>query len=191
MLSQMEVVVFDLETTGFSPYAGDEILSIGAVSMTGKEVAEPETFHSYVNPKRMIPKHIQELTAITDEIAAASPDLIEVLKQFFAFVRGRTLIAHGSGHDKRFLDSALWKTSKVNLTHRLLDTMMIAKWLHPKCEDYGLDALLERYQIPIGKRHHALEDSRMTARLWGRLVDEMETRGVLTLGDLYAHLSHS
>ena len=37
-LHSMEIVVFDLETTGFSPYNGDEIISFGGVSVIGGEV---------------------------------------------------------------------------------------------------------------------------------------------------------
>ena len=63
--------------------------------------------------------------------------------------------------------------------------------MNDSCDDYGLDSLLAKYQIPTGRWHHALEDSRMTADLWGRLMEEMEIRGVTALGDMYTHLSHA
>lgn len=189
-LNNLEAVVFDLETTGFSPYNGDEIISIGAVFMDGEQVKVEETFYSNVNPKRNIPVVIENLTGITNEMAAEAPDLIQALGGFLEFVQQRTLIAHGSGHDKQFLNSALWKTSKTSLSHRLLDTMMIAKWLNPKRSDYGLDSLLEDYEIEVDQRHHALGDSLMTAKLWGKLMKEIERRDVMTLGDLYSQLSH-
>lgn len=189
-LDDMESVVFDLETTGFSPYNGDEIISIGAVVMVGDEVKESETFHSYVNPKRSISEDVEQLTGITNRMAADAPDLIEALHDFLDFVKQRVLIAHGSGHDKHFLNSALWKTSKVSLSHRLLDTMMIARWLHPRRPSYCLDSMLETYDIPVTQRHHALEDSLMTARMWSKMVGRIRDRDVSTLGDLYAKLSH-
>jgi DNA polymerase-3 subunit epsilon len=189
-LDQMEAVVFDLETTGFSPYNGDEIISIGAVVVVGGEIQEKETFYSTVNPKRQIPEIIEKLTGITNDMVSNAPDLIQALRGFLEFVQQRVLIAHGSGHDKQFLNSALWKTSKVRLTHRLLDTMMIGNWLLPKLGSYGLDALLDTFQIEITQRHHALEDSLMTAKLWSKFLDEMALREVVTLGDLYSHLSH-
>ena len=105
------------------------------------------------------------------------------------FINRRILLAHGSGHDKHFLNAALWKTSKTSLNHRLLDTMMIAKWLHPHSRSLSLDALLEYYDIACVNRHHALADSRMTAKLWSRQLNEILARGVYTLGDLYSRLS--
>ncbi|RAP77971.1 3'-5' exonuclease [Paenibacillus montanisoli] len=188
-LHEMEYVVFDLETTGFYPTNGDEILSVGAVLVQGDRIAEDRTFYSLVNPKRKVPKHIAELTGITNEMAGDAPDLMQVLHDFMEFVGRRLLVAHASGHDKQFLNAALWRTSKVYLTHRVLDTMMVAKWLEPNRESYSLDDLLELAGIDITQRHHALEDSFMTARLWVNYLQRIQSRNVITLGDLYAYLS--
>ncbi|MFD2613237.1 exonuclease domain-containing protein [Paenibacillus gansuensis] len=188
-LKELEIVVFDLETTGFYPNSGDEILSFGGVVVLGSQIQENKTFYSLVNPKRRVPEHIELLTGITNEMAESAPELMEVLHNFMEFIDKRLLVAHASGHDKQFLNAALWKTSKVNLTHRLLDTMMIAKWLDPKRPSYGLDELLESYRIPVTVRHQALEDALMTARLWVKFMGEIESRQVATLGDLYAYLS--
>ncbi|WP_284644913.1 exonuclease domain-containing protein [Paenibacillus silviterrae] len=189
-LDTVELVVFDLETTGFSPYNGDEIISFGAVAVEGDTILEGEAFYSLVNPKRAIPREIEALTGITNEMAMDAPDLLQALRGFLEFVQKKVLVAHGSGHDKHFLNSALWRTSKTSLSHRLLDTMMVAKWLHPKLPSYDLDTLLNMYGIEIFKRHHALEDSRMTAKLWGCFLKEIREKNIATLGDLYARLSH-
>ncbi|RED87654.1 exonuclease domain-containing protein [Cohnella sp. LGH] len=188
-LAEMEAVVFDLETTGFYPYNGDEIISVGAVLIRGGEFEEVEPFYRLVNPKRKIPRHITELTGITNEMAENAPDLMQVLHDFMGYIGRKVLIAHGSGHDKQFLSSALWRTSKVNLTHRIIDTMMIAKWLEPKAIHYGLDEVLERYGVPVTERHHALHDSVMTAKLYFKFLRSILDRQVTTLGELYAYLS--
>ncbi|WP_168119350.1 3'-5' exonuclease [Paenibacillus sp. HB172176] len=188
-LRELEIVVFDLETTGFNPNNGDEIISFGAVVMKDGRIMEDETFYSLVNPKRLIPRAIVELTGITNEMVQDAPDLMSVLHDFMAFIGRRLLIAHASGHDKQFLNVALWRTSKVSLNHRILDTMMIAKWLEPQRNGYGLDELLESCGIPIIGRHHALQDSLMTAKLWQRYLARILDRNITTLGDLYAYLS--
>ncbi|KRE54174.1 3'-5' exonuclease [Paenibacillus sp. Soil522] len=188
-LRELEVVVFDLETTGFYPTNGDEIISFGAVLLRGGELVESESFYSLVNPKRKIPKAIIELTGITNEMVEDAPDLMQVLHDFMEFVGRRLLIAHASGHDKQFLNAALWRTSKINLNHRVLDTMMVAKWLEPNLAGYSLDELLESCCIPITERHHALQDSIMTAKLWQNYLARILERNITTLGDLYAYLS--
>lgn len=191
-LSELETVVFDLETTGFSSQHGDEILSIGAIKVVGEEIQEEECFYTLVNCQTAIPANITELTGITNEMCDKAPSLIDGLHSFMSFVEKRVLIAHASAHDKAFLNAALWKTSKVQLTHRVLDTMMLARWLEPNRSNYTLDELLAVHGIPIHGRHHALEDSKMTAELWVSYLREIASRKqVETLGDLYAYLSRS
>lgn len=188
-LRELETVVFDLETTGFYPYNGDEIISVGGIAMRGDEIIESRQFYSLVNPRRKVPRHITELTGITNAMAEDAPDLMQVLHDFMEFVGRRVLIAHGSSHDKQFLNAALWRTSKVNLTHRVLDTIMVSKWLEPKRGSYGLDELLDDYGIDVTQRHHALHDSIMTAKLWQRFLGIIYERNIVTLSDLYAYLS--
>jgi DNA polymerase-3 subunit epsilon len=189
-LDELDVVVFDLETTGFHPNNGDEIISFGAVAVKGQTIQYNEQFYTLVNPAREVPAIITKLTGITNEEVASSPSVMEGLHRFFEFVDKRILIAHASGHDKQFLNTALWRTSKVHMTHRILDTIMIAKWLAPNKNDYSLDALLTEHQIPIRYRHHALHDAIMTAELWVQFLQRIAEKNIYTLGDLYAYLSH-
>lgn len=189
-LAEIEYVVFDLETTGFYPTNGDEILSFGAVRMIGTQIEESKCFYSLVNPKRKVPVAITELTGITNEMAESAPDLMQTLHDFMEFIGKRLLIAHASGHDKQFLNAALWKTSRVNLNHRVLDTMLVGKWLEPKQENYSLDNLLQSNGIPITNRHHALDDARMTAQLWQIYLKRIQAKQIVTLGELYAYLSN-
>ncbi|WP_425465545.1 exonuclease domain-containing protein [Paenibacillus hemerocallicola] len=188
-LQKLETVVFDLETTGFSPYSGDEIISIGAVGMTGDLVLLQQSFYSLIRPDKTIPDDVVRLTGIYNEEAASAPELITVLKDFLEFVNHRVLVVHGSGHDKHFLNSALWRTSKVNLSHRFIDCLILAQRLEPKRGSYDLDTLLTDYGIEVNGRHHALGDAGMTAQLWKCLLNETMRRDVNTLGDLYDFLS--
>jgi DNA polymerase-3 subunit epsilon len=190
-LKELNAVVFDLETTGFSPQHGDEILSFGAVRIRGGVMLENEQFYTLVQSKVSVPEHITELTGITQEMTLDAPSLLEGLHDFMSFVGGSVLVAHASAHDRAFLNAALWRTSKVRLTHRLIDTMMLARWLEPSRTGYGLDELLESRGIPIYGRHHALEDAKMTAQLWSCYLEDMTHQNVNTLGDLYTQLSHA
>ncbi|WP_040951606.1 exonuclease domain-containing protein [Gorillibacterium massiliense] len=188
-LETLQAVVFDLETTGFSPYNGDEIISVGAVAIEGQEVGRQETYYSTVNPKRRIPEEVVALTGLTDEEVSAAPDLLKVLHDFMEFIGSRVLIVHGSGHDKNFLSAALWKTSRTQLNHRILDTMMVDRLLYPKRQNRSLDVLLDMYGVHIDKRHHALDDSVATAEVWSKQLVELLDGDITTLGDLYTKLS--
>lgn len=63
-------VVFDLETTGFSPIK-DKIIEIGAVKVERGKITE--RFSTFVNPKVPIPFQITQLTSITDQMVMDAP----------------------------------------------------------------------------------------------------------------------
>ncbi|NMO95368.1 exonuclease domain-containing protein [Paenibacillus lemnae] len=189
-LDELETVVFDLETTGFSHQHGDQILSFGAVRTQGTSIVQEEKFDVIVNSGTAVPEVITHLTGITQSMVDAAVPLVDGLHDFMAFVEGRVLVAHAAGHDKAFLNAALWKTSKVRLTHRLLDTMMLAQHMFPDLPGYSLDELLYHSGIPVEGRHNALKDAMMTARLWTSYIEVAQREGYAeTLGDLYAFLS--
>lgn len=191
-LSELETVIFDLETTGFAHQHGDEIMSIGAIKVVGETIKEEECFYTLVNCQTAIPENITQLTGISEEMTRSAPSLMDGLHNFMSFVGQRVMVAHASSHDKSFLNAALWKTSKVQLTHRVLDTMMLARCLEPQRSNYTLDELLAVHGIPISGRHNALEDAKMTASLWVSYLQEIAKKPQLeTLGDLYTYLSRA
>ncbi|MNN47778.1 DNA polymerase III PolC-type [compost metagenome] len=163
-------------------------MSFGAIKVDGEKITD-EVYYSLCKPACSVPQQIVELTGITPEMVEDAPPLLQALREFMAFVDDRVLIAHGSAHDKAFLDVALWKTTKAHLGHRVLDTMMIARKLEPERNISSLDDWLEVYDIPRLRRHHALEDSKMTAGLWCVIIERLKENGVITLGDLYSYLS--
>ena len=102
-----EAIVFDLETTGLKP-AQEEITEIAAVLVRDGQIID--SFQSYVNPHKPIPKEITELTGISDETVRDAPELIDALNKFLQFAGDRPLIAHNAGFDMSFLNTACKKT---------------------------------------------------------------------------------
>ncbi|MGE5701408.1 MAG: exonuclease domain-containing protein [Clostridia bacterium] len=188
-LEHLDVVVVDLETTGFYPQSGDEIISIGAVAMHGSTILEEETFSTLVNPCRMVPESIEALTGISSTDVKTAPALVDALADFFQFVAGRPLVAHHSRHEKDFFQAALWKTSRTKFTHRLLDTSLLFRLEHKIPPTSSLDTLCELYGINVKKRHDAYFDALATAQLWSILLERVRAKGLHTLRSVYEHLS--
>ena len=78
-----DYVCLDLETTGLDPKT-DKIIEIGAVKVRNGEIVD--SFQSFVNPGRMLPAKIIELTGIHDEDLKDAPSIEEVLPLFLEFV---------------------------------------------------------------------------------------------------------
>ncbi|MFA4136291.1 MULTISPECIES: exonuclease domain-containing protein [unclassified Brevibacillus] len=184
-LHDLEVVVVDLETTGFYPDHGDAIISIGAVAMRGEHLLLGDSFYTLVNPGRTIPPHIRSLTGITDDMVADAPELIEALSRFFQFVGDRPLVAHHSRHEREFLRSGLWKTSRRPFTHRMLDTMLLIRLLNNPIGNGSLDTLCAAHDIPISRRHHAYCDAVAAGTLWAKYLVKAQSQGFTNLRQVY------
>jgi DNA polymerase-3 subunit epsilon len=183
-LSDVKTLVIDLETTGFNAYHGDEIISIGAVRMTGMEREADGGFYSLVDPNRLIPDQITELTGIDNEMVQEAPSMLEVLPRLMSYIENRILIAHFSKHDQTFLQQALWKTCKTAWTYRMIDTAWVARQLYPGLNSYALEDLLSFIGIQIKTRHHALSDAEMAGELWSFFIKEAISRNLTTMYEL-------
>ena len=67
---QDSFVVFDLETTGFSP-TRNRIIEIGAVKVEKGKITD--RFSTFVNPEVAIPPRITDVTSITDDMVSDAP----------------------------------------------------------------------------------------------------------------------
>ena len=93
-------VVFDIETTGFSPIH-NRIIEIGAVKIENGEMTGK--FSTFVNPDVPIPFEIEKLTGINDEMVIGAPMIEQVLPQFMEFCQGAVLVAHNANFDMGFI----------------------------------------------------------------------------------------
>ena len=188
-LDELPVVVFDLETTGFYPYNGDTILSVGAVKVEGMTIRREEPFYSLINQEQDPSPEIEELTGITSEMVADAPSLRDVLKDFYSYVKGDVLVAHHASHEKQFMSHASWLALKKSFQHRIVDTAFLTRITHQEKKMVSLDECCVHYGIEIEQRHHALYDATATAELWVRSVGELKELGFDTLEDVYTYLA--
>lgn len=157
-----EYVAVDLEMTGLR-LVRDKILEIGAVHMRGR--CEEGRYHTMVNPGIEIPKEIQELTGITQEMAGQGIETARAVEEFLQFAKGLPLIGHNISFDYGFLKQGA-ANAGLELEALVADTLKIARKVLPKEQKKSLDALCETYGIPLAVHHRALEDAAATAQLF-------------------------
>lgn len=187
--SELKLVVFDLETTGFYPHHGDQILSIGAVKMEGEKVLEKEIFYSLVKNEVGPSSEIEQLTGITKEELIKAPPIQTVLSDFYKYINSAPLVAHHASHEKNFMQHVTWSILKVRFEHRIIDTSFLTKIVQPDSSLISLDDCCNHYGITNEKRHHALHDAIATAKLWSKNVSEIQKLGFRHLNDVYAYLA--
>ena len=99
-------IVFDTETTGFDPEAGDKIIEIGCVELEN-HLPTGRHLQIYINPERDIPAEATAVHGITDEFVADKPVFSQVYSEFMDFVGDGKLIAHNAEFDMRFINHEL------------------------------------------------------------------------------------
>ena len=176
-----EFVVFDLETTGFSPIAC-EIIEIGAVKIKASVIID--RFARFVRPQNGIPSEIQKLTGIFPETVANAEPVENVLPKFMEFVGAATLVAHNAQFDAGFIRVNLMRQAQTNLNNSVLDTLGLARSLLPKLKNHKLKNLAKEFGIPLEKHHRAVDDAEATASIFLKLLTQLPARNISLLTDI-------
>lgn len=173
-------VVFDIETTGFSPVT-NRIIEIGAVKVEHGEITE--RFSTFVNPQVPIPFHIEKLTSINDSMVMDADTIEVVLPQFLEFVGDAILVAHNANFDVSFIkENAKRQGIPVDFTY--VDTVGIARALLTGQSKYTLDAVAKTLGISLENHHRAVDDAECTAEIFVKFIDMLKKDGIMDLASL-------
>ena len=173
-------VVFDLETTGFSP-SKNQIIEIGAVKVVNGSITE--RFSTFVNPKVPIPFEIEQLTSINDDMVLDAPVIDEILPKFMDFCQDAVMVAHNADFDMSFIK---YNCSALGLDceKTVLDTVALSRVLLPSLNRFKLDTVAKALNISLAHHHRAVDDAACTAEIFVKLVEMLRDRGVETMEDL-------
>ncbi|MFW5961229.1 MAG: exonuclease domain-containing protein [Desulfohalobiaceae bacterium] len=179
-LADLTYTVFDTETTGMNPHAGDEIISISAVRVVHGRLQLQEIFDQLVNPQRRIPAESIKIHGIKQEMVEGQPVISEVLPVFKRFAQGTVLVAHNAYFDMHFLRRKE-KQAQVQLDNPVLDTALLSWLIMPHQKDQGLDAVAKRLGVRIYSRHTSLGDALTAAEILLALLPLLNYKGIRTV----------
>jgi DNA polymerase-3 subunit epsilon len=179
-LEDLSYTVFDTETTGLEPSAGDEIISIGAVRIVNGRLLKGEAFDRLVNPRRPISREATRIHGLDNRALANEPAIDEVLPEFRRFCEDTILVAHNAAFDMRFLELQGPATG-VRFDQPVLDTLLLSAVVHASFETHHLDAIAERLGVRVIGRHTALGDALLTGEVFLKLLSLLADRGIVTL----------
>lgn len=182
-LADLAFTVFDTETTGLHPTAGDEIISIGAVRVVNRRLLRSETFEQLVDPRRDIPPASYAIHGISADMVRGQPVIEAVLPAFARFAEDTVLVGHEVGFDLQFL-RLKEHAAGVRFTQPALDTMLLSAVLHADDVGHSFEAVAGRLGVSIVGRHTALGDAIVTGEVLIRLLGLLEQRGLRTLGEV-------
>ena len=173
-------VVFDLETTGFSPNV-NKIIEIGAVKVVNGSVTEK--FSTFVNPDVPIPFRIEELTGINDDMVMEAPMIEEILPEFLKFCDGAVMVAHNAAFDMSFIEEncrrlGIWREFTS------VDTVALARVLLPQLGRFKLDTVAKALHVSLENHHRAVDDAGCTAEIFVKFVKMLKERDVFNLDEV-------
>ena len=173
-------VVFDIETTGFSPVT-NRIIEIGAVKVENGEITE--RFSTFVNPQVPIPFHIEKLTSINDSMVMDADPIEVVLPRFLEFVGDAILVAHNANFDVSFIKENA-KRQRIPVDFTYVDTVGIARALLTGQSKYTLDAVAKTLGISLENHHRAVDDAECTAEIFVKFIEMLKKDNILDLASL-------
>src|SRR6476620_1833813 len=166
--------IVDIETTG-GYAAAHGIMEISIHVFDGTTVVKK--FETLVNPRQSIPRFIQAMTGITDEMVASAPLFEEVAATVYDHLNDNIFIAHNVNFDYSFIKSHL-EACGYSYQAKKLCTVRLSRQIFPGFPSYSLGNLCQSLDIRIENRHRAGGDAEATVVLF-RMLLENDTKGAI------------
>ena len=177
-----DYVVFDLETTGFSPET-NRIIEIGAVKVQNGKIVDK--FSTFVNPQVPIPFRIEQLTSINDSMVIDAPVITDILPEFMKFCEGCVMVAHNADFDMSFIKKNCQRLD-IPCKPTIVDTVALARVLLPNLNRFKLDTVAKALGVSLENHHRAVDDAGCTAEIFVKFIEMLRERGMSTLDEVNA-----
>jgi DNA polymerase-3 subunit epsilon len=166
LIREASFAAIDFESAGVTKGSTDSPVQIGLGLLAHVDSAwqiQPEwSFRSYLQTEQKIVWSAQKVHGISSEDLVGAPTLLSLWPKLNSTLRGRVVVAHGAGTEKRFL-----RAFPMHGFSPWVDTLKVAHAAFPHERDHSLEALShllgvveETKQLcPEGRFHDALFDS--------------------------------
>ncbi|MDR7128448.1 DNA polymerase-3 subunit epsilon [Algoriphagus sp. 4150] len=188
-LNQLDFVVLDTETTGLDTN-NDSIVSFGAVKISNERILVSSAVEWYPESNQSL-KQSPLIHGLVERQNQLTKTLF--IKQVLEYISNAILVGHHLGFDLDMLFQIAKDYGLTQFQNPIIDTMNFAIRLdhgpqtnlsHIQVKNYSLDALCERFNIPLDDRHTAAGDAHLTALLFLKLVKIAEAKGIKSYGQL-------
>ena len=163
-------LIVDVETSGMSAARGGRVIEIGAVLLEDGRIVDE--FTSLIDSGAAIHYGAYRVHGISAQMLAGQPIPHVIWPDFARFVGNAQLVAHNAPFDSSFIrhELALLGLQLANTWHC---TVRLARLKLPQLPNHKLETVYRHLfgELPMGvQRHRALDDARMTARVWVALT---------------------
>ncbi len=174
-----EWVSLDCETTGLNVRT-DEIISIGAVRITGNRLMTSERLELLVRPERGVSPQSVRIHRLRERDVAQGLPIEEAMKRLMHFIGSRPLVGYYLEFDVAMLNRAIWPIlgqglpqTKIEISALYYDYKL--KQLPPYRQqanpdiDLRFSTLMSDLGLPLREAHDALNDAVMAGLAFVKL----------------------
>ncbi len=166
--------IVDVETTG-GYAAANGIIEISIQVFDGETIIDQ--YATLINPDQHIPRYIQALTGITNDMVKEAPRFSEVAQKIHALLEEKTFVAHNVNFDYSFVKNHL-EFHGFSLNCKKLCTVRLSRQIFPGLPSYSLGNLCQSLEIEINNKHRASGDAAATVLLFQKLLQN-DTKNII------------
>lgn len=159
--------IVDIETTG-GYAANNAITEVAIVLHDGNR--EVKRYETLVRPGIPIPRYVQALTGINDEMVADAPPFEDIAPEVYEWLKDAVFIAHNVNFDYSFLKHQLEERG-FTLNSKKLCTVRLSRKAFPGAPSYSLGNICSYLGINIDNRHRAGGDAQATVLLFEKILE--------------------
>jgi DNA polymerase-3 subunit epsilon len=183
-LERLDYVILDIKTNGQNLKRAN-IVHIGAVRIIQGKLLRCDSFERKVSAGRSIATESRPFHDLTTNKVSHAQEIDKLLAEFFEYAGDAVLV----GHNIALNLSLINQTAKVR--NPILDTMLLSFAAFPRRYNHTLDALSELLDETVDDGHTVMGRAGLTARIFLKLLPEIERVGAATFGDAQDLCAHS
>ena len=162
-------IALDFETTGLQVEV-DRVMEVAAILF--KDGVPEDRFTTLINPGIPIPKMIEEITGITNEMVADAPAENNILDNLFEFIGDYPLVAHNMPFDFSFLQEMALRHQKELSDRKLYDTLTLSRALLFFQPTHNLSAVSDYFGLSTEGAHRAEYDTENCGKIFVKFIEE-------------------
>ena len=162
-------IALDFETTGLD-LKSDRIIEVAAILFV--DGLPSKRYNTLVNPGIPIPKLIEQITGITNEMVVDSPKEKDIIDDLFKFIGDYPLVAHNTPFDLSFLKSIASRHNHDYDEGKYYDTLTLSRAFLFFQPAHNLSAISDYYGFSTDGAHRAEYDTENCGKIFVELIEE-------------------
>ena len=162
-------IALDFETTGLD-FESDRIIEVAAILFV--DGLPSKRYNTLVNPGIPIPKLIEQITGITNEMVVDSPKEKDIIDDLFKFIGDYPLVAHNTPFDLSFLKSIASRHNHEYAEGKYYDTLTLSRAFLFFQPAHNLSAISDYYGFSTDGAHRAEYDTENCGKIFVELIEE-------------------